>query len=112
MADASNVLPYFAGTGTTVARSYPDLILSNAKVNAGQTAGLIAVVLFLGLVASLFIPKLPLSVPRRGFELYSWMATFQGNELVGARDRIGIAKNMELDDIEQQVGDLKFRYVI
>jgi hypothetical protein len=62
--------------------------------------------------ASLFVPKLPLSVPRRGFELYSWVAAFHGDELVGAKNSIGIEKKMELKDIEQQIGDLKIRYVL
>ena len=112
LADASNVLPYFAGTGMSVARCYPDLILSDAHFNPGQTVGLLLVVLLVGLVAALFVPRLPLSVPRRGFELYSWMAAFHGDELVGAKDQIGIVKKMELKDIEQRVGDLKFRYVL
>lgn len=68
-------------------------------------------VLFLGLVAALFVPKLPLDVPHRGFELYSWMAAFHADELVGEQPNSGITRNMPLGDIADQMGDLRFRYV-
>lgn len=71
--------------------------------------GALAAVLAIGLIAGLFVPKLPLDVPRRGFELYSWLAAFQADELVG--DTVnGLPKNMDLREIHDQLGDLKFRY--
>ncbi|KAJ6567347.1 hypothetical protein DFH09DRAFT_457648 [Mycena vulgaris] len=112
MADASNVLSYFAGSGQTVARCYTDSVLSETKINTLDAVIVIATVLVLGLIAGLFVPKLPMSVPRRGFELYSWMAAFYSNELV--LDQIdqseGMVKHLELQDIEKHMGDLKFRY--
>ena len=43
----------------------------------------LSVVLLVGLFAGLFVPRLPLGMPRRGFELYTWMAAFQAGEWVG-----------------------------
>ncbi|KAJ7667582.1 hypothetical protein DFH06DRAFT_983175, partial [Mycena polygramma] len=112
MSDASNVLTYFAGSGQTVARCYPDRVLSNTKINTLDAVIVIVAVLLLGVCAGLFVPRLPMSVPRRGFELYSWMAAFYSHELV--LDQIdhseGMVKRMELRDIQKHLGDLRFRY--
>ncbi|KAJ7929139.1 hypothetical protein B0H13DRAFT_2248169 [Mycena leptocephala] len=112
MADASNVLTYFAGSGQSVARCYTDSVLAKTKINTFDTVIVIAAVLILGLCAGLFVPRLPMSVPRRGFELYSWMAAFYSHELV--LDQIdqseGMVKRMELQDIQTHLGDLRFRY--
>jgi hypothetical protein len=112
MADASNVLTYFAGSGQTVARCYPDSVLAETRILNLQAVIVIASVVVLGLVAGLFVPRLPMSVPRRGFELYSWMSAFYSHELV--LDEIdhseGLAKRLELQDIQKRLGDLKFRY--
>ncbi|KAF8883434.1 hypothetical protein BD779DRAFT_1443935 [Infundibulicybe gibba] len=109
-ADASNVLPYFAGTGPVVARSYPDRVMSSASIQPIEMAIALGAIFILGWVAGMFVPKLPLGVPRRGFELYSWLAAFHADELVGERGP-GLARNMELADIQERVGGLKFRYV-
>lgn len=109
LADASNILPYFAGTGDALARCYPDRVLSSAHINPIQMAIALLSVLFVGIIAGMFVPRLPLSVPRRGFELYSWLAAFHADELVGERTS-GISRHMELEEIEGQLGELKFRY--
>ncbi|RDB19547.1 hypothetical protein Hypma_013386 [Hypsizygus marmoreus] len=111
LADASNILPYFSGTGKLLARRYPDRVLSSASVNPLYMSIYLLLVLIFGLLAGFFVPKLPLNVPHRGFEVYSWMAAFHADELVGERRNVGIARNMELDDIEHQMGELRFRYV-
>ena len=111
LADASNMLPYFAGSGLTVARVYPDKIIATASVRNIEMVIALAFVLVLGLIAGLFVPKLPLSVPRRGFEVFSWMAAFQADELRGERSDAGLARNMDLGDIQARVGELRFRYV-
>ncbi|KAF7330818.1 hypothetical protein MVEN_02421000 [Mycena venus] len=111
LADASNVLTYFAGSGQTVARCYTDDVLAETKINNFQAVIVIVTILILGLAAGLFVPRLPMSVPRRGFELYSWMAVLYSHELVLDQiDHDGLAKRMELRDIENRLGDLRFRY--
>ncbi|KAF9004740.1 hypothetical protein BDQ17DRAFT_1354599 [Cyathus striatus] len=111
MADASNVLPYFVGSGDSLARRYSDRVLSTADIEPVQMIVVLIIVLFMGVLAALFVPKLPLAVPRRGFELYSWMAAFYADELVGERPAIGMGRNMEIQEITELVGNLKFRYV-
>jgi hypothetical protein len=70
----------------------------------------LAGLLLIGLVSAFFVPKLPLDVPHQGFNLYLWIAMFYADELV-TQDRGAISRNMELEDIEKHVGDLRFRYV-
>ncbi|KAG5639156.1 hypothetical protein H0H81_006415 [Sphagnurus paluster] len=111
LADASNILPYFSGSGKILARRYDDLALSSASINPLPTGIYLGFILIIGLLAGFFVPKLPMDVPRRGFELYTWMAAFHADELVGEGRSTGIARNMELDEIAERLGDLKFRYV-
>ncbi|KAF7433505.1 hypothetical protein PC9H_005461 [Pleurotus ostreatus] len=112
LADASNVLSYFAGTGDIVGRSFEDLVLSSAHIDWPLMVGFVVIVMAIGLIAGLFVPKLPLGVPRRGFHVYSWLAAFQGGEIAADIQRAGLEKNMELREIEQRLGDIRFRYVV
>ena len=97
-----------------MAQKYEDLVLSNAFINAPAMLAYLAFLLLLGLIAGLFVPRLPLGMPRRGFELYTWMAAFQAGELgIEIDERAGgkeALRNMELDEIERAVGGLKVRY--
>jgi hypothetical protein len=111
LADASNILPYFAGSGKTLARRYNDRVSSSASINPVYMGSYLAFILVVGLLAGFFVPKLPLDVPHRGFEVYSWIAAFHADELIGVGRNTGIARNMELDEIERRMGDLRFRYV-
>ncbi|KAG5651676.1 hypothetical protein H0H81_007837 [Sphagnurus paluster] len=112
LSDGSNLLPYFAGTGQMLARRYNDRVLSNAYARPIYAALYLAFIMILGLVVGLFVPKLPLGVPHRDFNMYTWMAAFQAEELVGESIKLpGISRNMALDNIAEQVGGLKFRYV-
>ncbi|KAG7096538.1 hypothetical protein E1B28_003965 [Marasmius oreades] len=108
-ADSASMLPYFAGSGDAVAWAFRDQVLAVAHVQRALALGLLGLILALGLIAGFFVPKLPMDVPRRGFELFSWFAAFQANELSGDRPPL-LRKRMHLDDIEKEFGDLKFRY--
>ncbi|KAJ8469557.1 hypothetical protein ONZ45_g16854 [Pleurotus djamor] len=109
-ADASNILAHLVGTGDLVARSYSDSVLSSASLNYIYMGVFSGVVLVLGLLASLFVPKLPLGVPKRGFELYSWVAALYGDDVATAIRSTGIGKNMELNELERRLGDVKLRF--
>ncbi|KAG6816866.1 hypothetical protein H0H87_002187 [Tephrocybe sp. NHM501043] len=111
LADASNMLPYFAGTGEILARRYSDRIISDTTLNPLFMSVYLAIIFLLGLLAGLFVPKLPLDIPHRGFEMYSWMAAFYADELIEIGRISGIQKKMELEEIAEQMGDLKFRYM-
>lgn len=73
------------------------------------------ILLAIGLAAGLCIPRLPLSVPRRGFDLLSWIAVLHGDNMIGQLPilpggRSGIDEKMELDEIERRFGDVRVRY--
>lgn len=108
MADAANALPYFAGSGQLIARVYPDRVLSNGEMNSILMAAVLSGVALLGLLAGLFVPRLPLDTPKRGFGLYSWLAAFHGDDVF--RESKGLQKNMTLEEIESRVGSLKVHY--
>ncbi|KAG6915381.1 hypothetical protein DXG01_011753 [Tephrocybe rancida] len=111
LADASNMLPYFTGSGELLARRYSDSILSGTWINPIYMGVYLTLILLLGLLAGFFVPRLPLDVPHRGFEVYSWMAAFHADELIEIGRAPGIERNLELHEIAEQMGDLKFRYI-
>ncbi|KAK0191490.1 hypothetical protein F5146DRAFT_1048998 [Armillaria mellea] len=106
-ADATNVLPYFAGSADTLARQYPDLVLAYAKIRVQYMVGLLIIVLGVGVIAGLFVPVLPFQVPHRGFDIYSWLAAFRANELTHIN---GITKLMKTKDIKKRMGNSKISY--
>jgi hypothetical protein len=63
-----------------------------------------------GFFAAVFVPKLPLGIPRRGFEVYSWMAAFKANEVVLEGD-MNMSQRMTLEEIGKKMGDLRVRHV-
>jgi hypothetical protein len=75
--DAANVLPYLVGSGQVVAQLYPDQVLAYVTYKQWHLIGLPMLVLILGTIGELFVPKLPLNIPRRGFGVYSWLALLQ-----------------------------------
>ena len=110
LADAGNVLPYFAGSGLVVARSYQDQVVTSPVIANIPMCMTILAVLLMGLISALFVPRLPLDVPRRGFDLYSWLSAFYVHELVAERPA-EISKDMDLRDIKDHTSELRFRYV-
>ena len=74
---AANTLPYFAGSGLVVAQSYADETLAYTTYKQWQLISLPILVWILGVIGELFVPTLPLNIPRRGFGVYSWLALFQ-----------------------------------
>ncbi|PPQ76278.1 hypothetical protein CVT26_009714 [Gymnopilus dilepis] len=111
LADTSNVLPYFTGSGMGVARQYPDRHVANTSIYNLQTASTIVFILCVGLISTLFVPRLPLGVPRRGFDLYSRFSAFYAEELVAER-REGFGRNMKLGEIVERTKDLRFYYPV
>lgn len=110
LADASNCLPYFAGSGFILARRYPDSVITKTVISNISMAITLVVVLLVGMISAFFVPRLPMGVPRRGFDLYSWISAFHSRELIAER-RSGIDKNMDLEEIVERVGELRFRHV-
>jgi len=74
---AANALPYLVGSGPLVAQSYTDETLAYTTYKPWQLIGLSILIWTLGIIGELFVPKLPLNIPRREFGVYSWLALFQ-----------------------------------
>ena len=110
LAYASNVLPGFAGSGLLVARRYDDQVVTNAVINNPFMCMIILAAFVMGLTSALFVPRLLFDLPRRGFDLYSWLSALYGHELVAERPT-GIGKDMNLKDIIGLTSEFKFRYV-
>lgn len=64
MADATNVLPYFVGSGLSVARQYPDKITASPRIMTLEIVLTIITVFLIGIVSGLSVPRLPFDVPR------------------------------------------------
>lgn len=73
----ANALPFLVGSAYVVAQSYPDQTLAYVTYVQWQLIALLFLVLLLGVIGELFVPTLPLGIPRRGFGVYSWFALFQ-----------------------------------
>ena len=73
---AANTLPYFAGSGPVVAQSYADETLAYTTFKQWQLISLPIIVWILGVIGELFVPTLPLNIPRREYGIYSWLALF------------------------------------
>lgn len=99
------------GSGLSVARQYPDQLTTITSIVALQVALTIVVVFLMGLISAFFVPRLPLDVPRRGFDLYSWFSAFYAQELVAEKTEV-LGRNMDLQDIMKYTGDLKLYYPV
>jgi len=74
---AANALPFLAGSAPIVAHSYGDETLASTTFTWWQLIIPLLLVLILGIIGELFVPTLPLDIPRREFGVYSWLALFQ-----------------------------------
>lgn len=114
-ADSTNVLPFLAGSGAIAARIYPSHVLAVATVDKIPMIIANVAILLLGLVAGFCVPRLPLAVPRRGFDLFSWLAVLHGDNLIGQLPvlpggKAGLERKMDLNAVEKRIGDIKVKY--
>jgi len=110
--EALNALPFFSGTGPIVVRAYKDEVLASASFDPRVLCGVLGIALVLGALAGLFVPALPLDIPRRGFGLFSWVAVLHGRELGGEfwQDKVG--RHMDLDELEKTVGEERVYFIV
>ena len=109
---ASNTLPFFSGTGPIVVRAYKDVVLASASFHPYILCGVLGIALVLGVLAGLFVPALPLDIPRRGFGLFSWVAVLHGQELGGEFWQDKVDRHMDLDQLEKTVGEERVHFII
>jgi len=74
---AASTLPYLVGSGPIVAQSYMDQALAYTTYKRWGLIGLPIFIWLLGVIGELFVPMLPLHMPRREFGVYSWLALFK-----------------------------------
>ena len=110
--DASYALPFLSGTGPIVVRAYEDEILTSASFDPRTLCGVLGIALFLGALAGLFVPALPLDIPRRGFGLFSWVAVLRGQELGGELGKDNIHRYMDLKELEKTLGEERVHLII
>ena len=110
--DASNVLPLLSGTRPIVVRTYNDAVLASASFNPHILCGVLGIALLLGVLAGLFVPALPLDIPRRGFGLFSWVAVLHGQELGAGFSQDNVNRHMDLKEVEKTLGEKRVHFVI
>ncbi|KAG8714159.1 hypothetical protein FRC08_012299 [Ceratobasidium sp. 394] len=106
--DSQHLLPYLAGSQPIVARSYPDKTVAYTKTSRVSLAILLLMMLLLGYILAIFVPRLPLGLPRRDFGVFSWLAAIEGDAIVGIPT--GVGRYEHLDEIRRRGKDVKVRY--
>jgi len=109
--DAAYVLPFLSGTRPIVVRAYKDVVLASASFSPPILAGVLGIALLLGVLAGLFVPVLPLNIPRRGFELFSWVAVLHGKELGGEFFQDNVNRHMDLSELEKNLGEKRMHFI-
>jgi len=110
--DAANVLPFLSGTRPIVVRAYKDVVVASTSFKPGILGGVLGLVLLLGALAGLFVPALPFGIPRRGFGLFSWVAALLGQELVLDFEQDDIDRHMDLNELEEALGEKRVYFII
>lgn len=113
-ADATNVLPYLAGTKQIVGRRYSDLILATASVNVTFAVITLGVIFVVGIISASCVPRLPLGVPQRGFDLLSWLSVLYGDNLSAQLPhdiRKGyLGAKVDTMTTKERIGDVRLLY--
>ncbi|QRV98443.1 exonuclease [Ceratobasidium sp. AG-Ba] len=106
--DYQYMLPYMAGSQPVVARVYPDHTVAYIRVSQKWLALLLFVILLLGYVSAIFVPRLPLGVPRRDFSVFSWVAALQGDDIISIPN--GVRRHEHIDELRRRARDVKVCY--
>ncbi|CAE6420807.1 unnamed protein product [Rhizoctonia solani] len=106
--DSQHLLPYLVGSQPIVAHLYPDETLAYTKVYLVWLIVTLIVVLVLGFIVAIFVPRLPLGLPRRDFGVFSWIAAIEGDSLVNLPVQVG--RYERLEDLERKAKDVPVKY--
>ncbi|QRV98444.1 exonuclease domain protein [Ceratobasidium sp. AG-Ba] len=106
--DSQHLLPYLAGSQPIVARSYPDKTVAYIKISQLWLAILLLIMLLLGYIVAIFVPRLPLGLPRRDFGVFSWLAAIEGDAIVGLPT--GVGRYEHLEELKRRGRHVKVRY--
>jgi hypothetical protein len=111
-ASASMILPFLSGTGQLIARAYHDRTMATVIVQPIFLIIVLAFILLLGIMAAIFTPTLPQGVPRRGFDVYSWIALLFGDGLIQDVQDLKFERDMDLRELKRQTKNWKVKYMI
>lgn len=106
--DSQHLLPYLVGSQPIVAHLYPDKTVAYTKVFVVWLIGSLIGVLILGFVVAIFVPRLPLGLPRRDFGIFSWLAAIEGDSLVNLPVEVG--RYERLEDLRVKAKNVPLRY--
>ncbi|CAE6440486.1 unnamed protein product [Rhizoctonia solani] len=106
--DSQHLLPYLAGTQPVLARSYPDKTVAYIRISKLWLGISLLVMLLLGYIVAIFVPRLPLGLPRRDFGVYSWLAAIEGDAILGIST--GVGRHEHLEDLQKRGGETKVKY--
>ncbi|CAE6457559.1 unnamed protein product [Rhizoctonia solani] len=106
--DAQHLLPYLAGSQPILARTYPDKTVAYIRISKLGLGISLLVMLILGYIVAIFVPRLPLGLPRRDFGVYSWLAAIEGDAIVGIPT--GVGRHEQLEELRRRGGEVKVRY--
>ncbi|CAE6417342.1 unnamed protein product [Rhizoctonia solani] len=101
-------LPYLAGTQPVLARSYPDKTVAYIRISKLWLGISLLVMLLLGYIVAIFVPRLPLGLPRRDFGVYSWLAAIEGDAILGIP--AGVGRYEHLEELQRRGREAKVRY--
>ncbi|KAF8607475.1 hypothetical protein BDV93DRAFT_519523 [Ceratobasidium sp. AG-I] len=107
--DSQHLLPYLVGSQEIVAHTYPDKTVAHAKVYLVWLIVSLVVVLLLGFAVAIFVPRLPLGLPRRSFGVISWLAAIEGDELVNL-PMGSVGRHERLEDLQRKAKNVPVRY--
>ncbi|KDQ10056.1 hypothetical protein BOTBODRAFT_178430 [Botryobasidium botryosum FD-172 SS1] len=105
-ADASNLLPYLVGSGLILAHEFPNTSTAWTEVHLEFLVLFTAVVLVAGILAGVFVPTLPLGLPRRDLSPVT-LATLRADGLPWRTDPGW--EDEELVELDERFGGAKLR---
>ncbi|CAE6459739.1 unnamed protein product [Rhizoctonia solani] len=106
--DSQHLLPYLAGTQPVLARSYPDKTVAYIRISKLWLGVSLLVMLLLGYIVAIFVPRLPLGLPRRDFGVYSWLAAIEGDAILAIP--AGVGRYEHLEELQKRGAETKVRY--
>ncbi|KAG8722000.1 hypothetical protein FRC08_008096 [Ceratobasidium sp. 394] len=106
--DSQHLLPYLVGSQAIVGHKYPDKTVAYVKVYLVWLIIALLVVLILGFVVAIFVPRLPLGLPRRDFGVFSWLAAIEGDSLVNLP--MGVGRLERLEELQRKAKNVPVRY--
>jgi len=76
-----------------------------------QLVGFLVLLLILGTIGELFVPTLPLNIPRKGFGVYGWLALFQSQEFRSEVVHCDVDK-LSVEELEEKFCDIDVKFVV